>query len=340
MCFLPVPIELIVVVTGTLLSRIINLADNYHIKTIGDIPTGFPAFGVPNLGLLRSLIADGFIIAMVSYTISVSMALIFAQKLNYEIDFNQELLAMGAGNIVGSFFSCMPFAASLSRSAIQQSTGGKTQIASLISCGILTVILLWIGPFFEELPRVSVQVTHSAVALDSQFSIVCLQCVLASVVVVALKGMLMQTKEFFVFWKLSRLDAAVWMATFMSVVIFSIDIGLLVGIVLSLACIFIRGMKPYTCLLGHIPKTDLYLDINRYRAVSNDQMIPPPLVDWNELNVLQAEELNSIKIYHYCGSLNFASRTSFKTELCSKVGIDLATEIRNKSLSVLQVKRI
>lgn len=93
------------------------------------------------------------------------------------------------------------------------------------------------------------------------------QCVLASVVVVALKGMLMQTKEFFSFWKLSRLDAAVWMVTFLTVVIFSIDIGLLVGIVLSLACIFIRGMKPYTCLLGHIPKTDLYLDINRYKAV-------------------------------------------------------------------------
>lgn len=156
-CFLPVPIELIVVVSGTVLSRFIDLTANYHIKTIGHIPTGFPAFEVPNLELAKDIAVDGFIIAMVSYTVSVSMALIFAQKLNYEINFNQELLAMGSGNIVGSFFSCMPFAASLSRSAIQQSTGGKTQIASLISCGILTFILLWIGPFFEELPRVSEQ---------------------------------------------------------------------------------------------------------------------------------------------------------------------------------------
>lgn len=83
------------------------------------------------------------------------MALIFAQKFNYEIDFNQELLAMGAGNILGSFCSCLPISASLSRSAIQQSTGGKTQIASLISCSLLIFVLLWIGPFFEELPRVS-----------------------------------------------------------------------------------------------------------------------------------------------------------------------------------------
>lgn len=91
---------------------------------------------------------------MVSYTVSMSMALIFAQKLNYEVDSNQELLAMGVGNIFGSFFSCLPVSASLSRSAIQQATGGKTQIASLISCSILTFVLLWIGPFFEDLPRV------------------------------------------------------------------------------------------------------------------------------------------------------------------------------------------
>lgn len=95
-----------------------------------------------------------------------------------------------------------------------------------------------------------------------------LQCVLASVIVIALKGMLMQVQQFFQFWKMSHLDAAVWMVTFLTVVIISIDIGLLVGIILSLACIFIRGMKPYTCLLGHIPKTDLYLDVSRYRAVS------------------------------------------------------------------------
>lgn len=71
------------------------------------------------------------------------------------------------------------------------------------------------------------------------------------------------------FWKMSHLDAVVWLATFLTVVIFSIDIGLLIGIVLSLACIFIRGLKPYTCLLGTIRKTDLYLDITRYKAVRN-----------------------------------------------------------------------
>lgn len=120
----------------------------------------FLAFEVPDLHLAKQLFLDGFIISMVSYTVSVSMALIFAQRLSYEIDFNQELLAMGASNLCGSFFACLPISASLSRSAIQQSTGGRTQIASIISCSLLAIVLLWIGPFFELLPRVSTTMTQ------------------------------------------------------------------------------------------------------------------------------------------------------------------------------------
>lgn len=79
---------------------------------------------------------------------------------------------------------------------------------------------------------------------------------------------MLQTKDFIKFYKLSHLDAVVWIVTFLSVVIIAIDVGLAVGIVMSIACIFIRGLKPYTCLLGIVPKTDFYLDISRYKAVS------------------------------------------------------------------------
>lgn len=103
---------------------------------------------------MTSVLLDGFTIAVVSYSVTMSMGLTFAQKLNYEIDANQELLAQGTGNLLGSVFSCMPFTASLSRSTIQQSVGGKTQIASLVSCSILLAILLWVGPLFEPLPKV------------------------------------------------------------------------------------------------------------------------------------------------------------------------------------------
>lgn len=91
---IPIPIELTLVVVGTLLSSNLDLKEAYSIRTIGNIPTGFPEPAAPDISLAKELIVDGFVIAVVSYTVSVSMALIFAQKLNYEIEFNQELLAM------------------------------------------------------------------------------------------------------------------------------------------------------------------------------------------------------------------------------------------------------
>ncbi|XP_018576245.1 sulfate transporter isoform X2 [Anoplophora glabripennis] len=284
----PVPIELIAVILGTLISRYCQLPELYNITTVGEIPQGLPSPTIPPISLIPTVLLDGFTIAIVTFTITLSMAFIFAQKLNYEVDANQELFAMGTGNIVGSFFSCMPVCASLSRSLIQQVVGGKTQIASLISCGILVIILLWIGPFFEPLPK----------------------SVLAGVIVVALKGMLLQITAIWKFWKLSRMDAAVWLVTFLAVVFVNIDIGLLIGIVMSLISIFILGFRPYTCLLGAVPKTDLYLDINRYKGT---------------------KQIDGIKIFHYCGGINFATRNIFKKDIMCLVEINPQKEIIYRS---------
>jgi len=58
------------------------------------------------------------------------------------------------GNLVNSFFSCVTYGASLSRSMVLRSVGGKTQFTGLIASGLIVVVLLWIADFFEPLPRV------------------------------------------------------------------------------------------------------------------------------------------------------------------------------------------
>ncbi|KMQ92247.1 solute carrier family 26 member 6-like isoform x1 protein [Lasius niger] len=276
-CSMPIPIELIAVVGGTLVSRYCDLPKIYNIEIVGHIPTGLPKPEIPSLELLPLVAIDSIAITMVSYTITISMALIFAHKLSYEIDSNQELLAMGFSNIMGSFFSCMPISASLSRSLIQQTVGGRTQIASIVSCLLLLVILLWIGPFFEPLPR----------------------CVLASIIVVALKGMFQQANQLVKFWKLSKTDATIWIVTFLIVTLINIDIGLLAGLLVSLVIILLQAIRPYACLLGHIPHTDLYLDLDRYKA---------------------AVEIHGVKIIHYCGTLNFANNNYFRSIVYRLIG--------------------
>ncbi|XP_003707668.2 prestin isoform X2 [Megachile rotundata] len=276
-CPFPFPIEMLAVLIGTILSVHLNLGTDYGLATVGHIPVGFPSPTLPSFSLIPHILLDSFIITMVSYTITMSMALIFAQKLNYEVDSNQELMAQGAGNLVGSFFSCMPFTASLSRSLIQQTVGGHTQLASLISCGLLVSVLLWIGPLFEPLPR----------------------CVLASIIVVALNGMLKKVKEFKKFWDLDKMDGVIWAVTFITVILLDIEYGLLVGIFFCIGKLVLFAVRPYTCSLGQVPGTELYLDSKRYKSTV---------------------EVPGIKIFHYCGSLNFACRQQFREQVYKIAG--------------------
>ncbi|XP_072379809.1 prestin-like [Diabrotica undecimpunctata] len=281
---IPIPIELIVVIIGTVSSQYLDFHVNYGIKIVGDIPTGFPQPELPPIDLVPSVLVDGVSTAIVSYAISMSLSMILAQKANYEVDANQELLALGVSNTLGSFFSCMPLCASLSRSMIQQVVGGKTQIVSVVSSMLLIVTILWIAPFFESLPK----------------------AVLAGIIVVSLKGMLVQVTQLVSYWKLSKFDALVWITTFISVVFISMEIALIVGISLSLLSIFIASFKPYTCLLGSVPHTDLYLDMNRYKG---------------------AKEIEGLKIFHYCGGINFATKGIFKSELYRLINLNPQKEL-------------
>ncbi|CAG9831710.1 unnamed protein product [Diabrotica balteata] len=226
---IPFPIELVAVVLGTASSRFMHFSSNYNITVVGFIPTGLPKPTLPAFELIPEIFVESFIITMVSYTITMSMALIFARKLMYEVDSNQELFAL---------------------------------------------------------------------------------CVLASIIVVALKGMLLQCTLLPRYWRLSRWDAIVWIITFSVTLFVQISYGLAAGVGVSLLSIFVQGYKPYTCLLGIVPNTDLYLDIKRYKG---------------------AKEIDGVKIFHYSGGLSFASRNSFKELLVKKTEFDAAAVLRKRA---------
>lgn len=104
------------------------------------------------------------------------------------------------------------------------------------------------------------------------------------------------------------MDGFVWLATFLTVVIVSIDIGLLVGIIFSIMSILCKSLQAHICILGNIPNTDLFLDIARFE---------------------KAIEIPFVKIFHYSGSINFATKASFKNRLCNVLGINLLKELKH-----------
>jgi len=240
----PIPIELIVVVIGTVASYFGDLEGNYNVQVIGNVTTGLPQPKSPAFELIPHILMDAVIIAIIAYSVGLSMAQLFAKKHEYTVDANQELIAYGFGNIASSFFACAPMAASLSRSLIMENVGGKTQASGLITSSLLLVVLLWLGPVFEVLPK----------------------CVLSSIIVVSLKGMFMQFNDLKQVWRTSRADAVIWFATFVAVVGLDIDIGLALGVAVSVVVLLLRNQKPTTALLGSVDGTDIYLDITKYKS--------------------------------------------------------------------------
>ncbi|XP_028265194.1 solute carrier family 26 member 6-like [Parambassis ranga] len=240
---LPIPIELMVIIAATMITHFAGLTTTYNIDVVGEIPCGLNAPSVPDFSLFSKIIGDAFAIAIVSYAINISLGKTFALKHGYMVDNNQELVSLGLSNGIGGFFQCYPVTSSLSRSLVQESTGGKTQVAGLISSIIVLITVLKIGSLFEDLPK----------------------AVLSTIVFVNLKGMFMQFTDIPLLWKTSKVDLLVWMVTFISTILLNLDLGLAVSIVFSMLMFIFRTQLPRYSILGNLPGTDLYLDTDTYR---------------------------------------------------------------------------
>uniref|UniRef100_A0A3Q2XAA3 Solute carrier family 26 member 6 n=1 Tax=Hippocampus comes TaxID=109280 RepID=A0A3Q2XAA3_HIPCM len=145
---LPIPIELIVIIAATIITHFCDLSAKYNVDVVGEIPSGLKAPQAPDVSLFPAVIGDAFAVAIVGYAINISLGKTFALKHGYKVDSNQELVALGLSNTIGGCFQCYSVTSSLSRSLVQESTGGKTQVAGLISSIIVLITkLVWLVTF-------------------------------------------------------------------------------------------------------------------------------------------------------------------------------------------------
>ncbi|MCH2217395.1 MAG: solute carrier family 26 protein [Flavobacteriales bacterium] len=249
-----IPNALVVVVLGILVIRYFGTALN-DVDIVKDIPSGLPEFSIPELDidLIRELLPIAFTLVMVGYleTISIGKSL-EAKQDKYRIHPNQELIALGLSNMVGSLFKAYPSASSFSRSAINQETGGTTGMSSLISAGIVMMTLLFLTPLFYHLPKT----------------------VLAAIIIVAVFG-LVNIKEALFLWKASRMDFWLLAATFFSTLFLGIEYGIMTGVGLSLIVLIFRTSRPYTVELGKVPNSNFYRNRDRFSDViiKNDILV-------------------------------------------------------------------
>ncbi|KAK2897557.1 solute carrier family 26 member 6-like isoform X1 [Channa argus] len=239
----PIPIELVVVVIGTIITHYTGIITKYGVAVVGVIPSGFQAPFAPYSNLYAQVAGSAIALAIVSYTINISLGKTFSRRYGYKVDNNQELLAIGIGNVVGGFFQCYSVTAALSRSLVQETTGGKTQVAGIISSLLMLIAILKIGSLFQDLPK----------------------AVLAAVVLVNLKGMFVQFVDIPFLWRTNKVDLLVWMVTFIGAIVLNLDVGLALAVGFAILTVIFRTQLPHYSLLGHVAGTDLYLDTETYR---------------------------------------------------------------------------
>ena len=241
-----IPNALIVVVLGILIMKYFGKSFN-DVSIIKEIPSGLPSFGIPDVDLdqIRELLPIAFTLVMVGYleTISIGKSL-EAKQDEYLVRPNQELIALGLCNIVGSLFKAYPSTSSFSRSAINQESGAKTGMAALISVLMVILTLLFLTPLFYYLPKT----------------------VLAAIIIVAVFG-LVNFKEAIFLWKANHLDFWLLLATFLATLLLGIEFGIIVGVGLSLIVLIFRTSRPYVAELGKVPNSNFYRNKNRFEEV-------------------------------------------------------------------------
>ncbi|KAK2851383.1 hypothetical protein Q5P01_007659 [Channa striata] len=238
----PIPVEILTVIVATGVAYASSLDSKYNIQIVGHIPAGFPRPKMPALHTFPDIVGDTVAITFVGYAVSVSLAMIYADKHGYSIHPNQELLAHGISNTVSSFFTCFPSSATLATTNILESAGGYTQLSGLFTSLVVLIVLLLIGPLFYFLPK----------------------AVLACINVTSLRQMFLQFQDLPDLWRISKIDFMVWVVTWLSVVVLNVDLGLAIGVVFSMMTVICRTQRAGCSVLGRASNTEIYRPVENH----------------------------------------------------------------------------
>ena len=225
------------------------------VAIVGNIPDGLPNFSFPPLKweIIKELTPISLTIALVAFMEAISISKSIQEKhKTYEINPNQELLALGASNMIGSFFQSYPTTGGFSRTAVNNEAGAKTGVAALISALIVAIILTFFTDWFYYLPK----------------------SVLGAIIIVAVIK-LINYKYAIRLYKIRKDEFLVLLITFIATLFIGITEGILFGIIFSFLLLIYRTSKPHYAFLGRIGSTNYFKNIKRFpdEVVLRDDLI-------------------------------------------------------------------
>ena len=221
------PSALMLVVLASVLSLLIDLGE-HGVALVGEVPRGVTWLSLAGIGAqdIVHLLPGAIGLALLAFAESLAIAKSFAARGGREIDADQEMIGLGAANLGSGLLSGFAVDASFSRTAISDRAGGKTQLSSVI-CAALVFATLFFTSALKYLPLAA----------------------LGAIVIFAV-GRFIKVRPFVRYARSSRGDYALALGAFFGVLIFGVMLGILIGVVLSLAGLILRTSKPHSAVLG------------------------------------------------------------------------------------------
>ncbi|KAG2536347.1 hypothetical protein PVAP13_9NG182200 [Panicum virgatum] len=179
------------------------------------------------------------------YQEAIAIGRTFAAMKDYQLDGNKEMVALGTMNVVASLTSCYITTGGFGRSAVNCAAGCRTAASNVVMSIVVLLTLLFITPLFKYTPN----------------------AILSSIIISAVLG-LIDYKAAYIIWKVDKLDFLACLGAFLGVVFSSVEYGLLTAVAISIAKILLQATRPKTALLGNLPRTAIYKNIEQYQEVT------------------------------------------------------------------------
>jgi len=230
------------VVVGATLAVAAWGLDRFGVATTGAVPAGLPGLNLATSGAhWEQLLKPALLIGFMVFLISMSGAQALALKRPEKLGSNRELIGLGAANIGSALSGGFPVTGSISRSAVNFAAGANSQLASLVTAGLLALALVAPTGWLALLPLPT----------------------LAATIIVAVLGML-DLSTLRTAWRYDRADAAALLATAGGVLVFGVEAGVVIGVALSIGALIWRASRPHIAVLGRIPGSEHFRNVDRF----------------------------------------------------------------------------
>ena len=284
---------LLLVILGTLLVWGLRLDERANLQVVGEIPAGLPNLSLPNLDLetVELLLPAAIAIALVGYLEGFAGGQALASKRREKLDPNQELIALGAANWGAALSGGYPVTGGLARSVVNFSAGANTGVASIITGLLIAVTAMFLTSLFYFLPMT----------------------VLAAIIMMAVYR-LIEVGKLRRMWLYDKADAIAWLATFIIVLGFGVEQGILFGTLIALGLHLWRTSHPHIAIVGRLGDSEHFRNVLRHPVKTHPEVLAVRIDESlyfanakyleNFINCAIADQVEVKKVLLVCNAVN------------------------------------